>query len=128
MMFSCNYTNTSSPTTSDSTLYKSGPLPIPLKVNGTFSGDLPCDCQGILMSLTLADTSFTAVVNYKGLKVKGKSFAVIRGSALQDNGLMTLQNEQLPSSSFRIISLDSIEVLGKGKKDQKHFLVRGKRL
>ena len=103
----------------------------PAKVIGIFKGELPCkDCGGIQMILTLKDSSFSQIRNFKNAKDKKHSMSAELGNSIQSNGLISLLSKNKLVGSYRIISRDSILVLdssGNSKSRQAYYLVRNKK-
>ena len=104
----------------------------PKKVNGIFKGELPCkDCSGIQVMLTLKDSSFSEIKNYKNAKDKKHSMAADLGICKQDSGLVKLFNKSILIGTYRIISSDSLLLIEsasvlKPTTRQDYFLIKNK--
>ncbi len=106
----------------------SGP---PLRIAGTFTGNLPCiDCRETETILTLKEDTYNVTKLNKGIKDKTKMLETKAGYCVFENGIVKLLEEKIVTQQFRIISEDSIRLLTekgepvKGKGNAGFFLIR----
>ena len=112
------------------------PMGAPAKLVGSFAGLLPCkDCQVLERLVVLTENTYVVTERYVGTKIKTAPFSTYNGTCKQENGFITLfDNDNKSLQTYKIIAKDSIEYIvikrKEPKLDKRYFLVRkdGKKL